>query len=205
LDVGAGAGAASLGHAGHLTELTAVDTDPSILDALVERATALELPVRTIVGQWPDVADQAPVADVVVCHHVFYNVAALDAFATALTRHARRRVVVELTSAHPLRVLNPLWKQLHDLDRPTRPTAEDAVAVLAEAGIEAHEQRWRRGPRPPYPSFNDLVATTRRRLCLPPERDADLAGALQAAGVDPANPRDLSSDEVVTLWWDINA
>jgi SAM-dependent methyltransferase len=202
VDVGAGAGAASLAHAAHLTELTAVDTDESILDALVARAAALSLPVRTIVGRWPQVAPETPVADVVVCHHVFYNVAALDAFATALTGHARRRVVVELTAAHPVRVLNPLWKRLHDLDRPTGPTADDAVAVLREAGIDPHEQRWRRGPRPPHPSFEHLVATTRRRLCLPAERDAELADALTELGVDPAQPRDLSADEVVTLWWD---
>jgi hypothetical protein len=202
LDVGAGAGAASLAHHAHLTDLTAVDTDRSILDALVERAAALDLPVRTVVGRWPDAADETDVADVVVCHHVFYNVAPLDAFAVALTDHAHRRVVVELTAAHPLRVLNPLWKRLHDLDRPTGPTADDAVAVLREAGLDPHQERWRRAPRPAYPSFDDLVATTRRRLCLPPDRDGELADALVESGVDPARPRDLSADEVVTLWWD---
>ena len=201
MDVGAGAGAASLAHAANLEHLTAVDTDPSILDALVERAAALGLPVSTVVGRWPDVAAETSVADVVVCHHVFYNVAPLDAFARALTDHAGRRVVVELTAAHPVRVLNPLWKRLHDLDRPTGPTADDAVAVLREAGLDPRQERWRRGPRPPYPSFDDLVATTRRRLCLPVERSDELAEALVDMGVDPAEPRDLSADEVVTLWW----
>jgi hypothetical protein len=142
------------------------------------------------------------VADVVVCHHVFYNVAPLDAFAAALTDHARRRVVVELTATHPLRTLNPLWKRLHDLDRPDGPTADDAAAVLREIGIDPHVERWRRGPRPPYPSLADLVAITRRRLCLPPERDDEVAAALIEFGVDPDHPRDLSADEVVTLWWD---
>jgi hypothetical protein len=202
LDVGAGAGAASLAHHASLTGLTAVDTDPSILEALEARANPLGLTVRAVVGRWPDVAEQTDVADVVVCHHVFYNVALLDAFAAALTDHARRRVVVELTAAHPLRVLNPLWKRLHDLDRPSGPTAEDALAVLREAGLDAHHERWRRAARPAYPSFDDLVATTRRRLCLPPERDGELADALVEFGVDPDHPRDLSADEVVTLWWD---
>ena len=205
LDVGAGAGAASLPHAARLTELTAVDTNPSILDELRARAEALGLAFHLVVGQWPDVAAATPVADVVVCHHVFYNVAALDAFARALTEHARRRVVVELTSAHPMHVLNPLWMRLQDLDRPDGPTAEDAVAVLREAGIEARSRRWRRPPRPAYPSLDDLVATTRRRLCLPPERDAELVAALLDHGVDPERPRDLSADEVVTLWWDGDA
>jgi hypothetical protein len=139
-----------------------------------------------------------------VCHHVFYNVADLDAFALALTEHARRRVVVELTPAHPLRVLNPLWKRLHDLDRPAGPTAADAVAVLREAGLAPREERWRRGPRPAHPSFDALLAVTRQRLCLPPDRSDELAAALLDLGVDPADPRDIgpAEDGMVTLWWE---
>lgn len=204
LDVGAGAGAASLPLAPWTTGLTAVDTHAGMLAALTERAMRLGVSVRTIEGRWPDVADQAPTVDVVVCHHVAYNVAGLAEFATALTGHARRRVVLELTEAHPLRVLNPLWLRLHGLERPSGPTAEDAVAVLREAGIAPHEERWLRPPRPEYGSFDELLAATRRRLCLPPERDGELTRALLDLGVDPEHPRDLgaSGDDLVTLWWD---
>ena len=44
---------------------------------------------------WPDVASQAPPADVVVSSHVLYNVPDIGPFLVALHEHARRRVVVE--------------------------------------------------------------------------------------------------------------
>jgi SAM-dependent methyltransferase len=203
LDVGAGAGAASLPLAPWTTELTAVDSHAGMLAALAERADRLGLTAHTVEGRWPDVAGAVPAADVVVCHHVTYNVPDLADFAIALTDHARRRVVLELTDAHPMRVLNPLWLSLHGLERPSGPTATDAVAVLREAGITPQERRWQRPPRPEYGSFDELVASTRRRLCLPPERDEELTRALLDLGVDPEHPRDLGSsgDELVTLWW----
>jgi len=206
LDVGAGAGAASLPLAPRTSELIAVDSNPSMLDALTQRSARLGLPTRTIVGRWPDVAGDTPVADVVVCHHVFYNAPDLDEFALALSTHARRRVVVELTRAHPMRVLNPLWRMFHDLDRPEGPTTTGAVAVLSEIGIALYEAEWHRPPRPEYGSFDALVAVTRRRLCLPPERDRELADALIGLGVDPAHPRDLGAtgDDLTTLWWNVD-
>jgi hypothetical protein len=174
-----------------------------MLAALTERAVRLGLTAHTVEGRWPDVAGEVPVADVVVCHHVAYNVPDLASFAVALTGHARRRVVLELTDAHPMRVLNPLWLRLHGLERPSGPVAADAVAVLREAGIAPEERHWQRPPRPEYGSFDELITATRRRLCLPPERDGELTEALLDLGVDPEHPRDLgaSGDELVTLWW----
>jgi SAM-dependent methyltransferase len=204
LDVGAGAGAASLPLAAWTRRLTAVDSSPSMVDALAERASRLGVELVTVTGSWPEVAGTVPAVDVAVCHHVAYNVPDLGAFALALHEHARRRVVIELTAGHPMRLLNPLWKVLHDLDRPTGPTAEDAVAVLRDAGLDPQAEAWQRPPRPEYPSFDELVAITRRRICLPPSRSDELAAALVDLGVDPAHPRDLtvSGPDVVTLWWD---
>ena len=205
LDVGAGAGAASLPLARATTELCAVDPSRAMLDALAVRASALNLPTRLVEGTWPEAAATVDEADVVVCHHVLYNVADLAPFARALTDHARRRVVVELPPAHPMRALNPLWLRLHDLRRPDDPTADDAMAVLTELGLEVHQERWPRPPRTPYGSFVDMVATTRRRLCLPAGRESELADALMELGVDPDHPVDLADrdgDELVTLWWD---
>jgi SAM-dependent methyltransferase len=205
LDVGAGAGAASLPLARATTELTAVDPSRAMLDALAARASALNLPTRLVQGTWPEASSTVDEADVVLCHHVFYNVQDLVPFARALTDHARRRVVVELPPAHPMRALNPLWLRLHDLRRPEGPTADDAVAVLTELGLDVHRERWPRPPRTPYGSFMDMVASTRRRLCLPAERDPELSDALMELGVDPAHPVDLpdrEGDELVTLWWD---
>jgi SAM-dependent methyltransferase len=201
LDVGCGAGAASLPLG---APITGVDVSSEMLAALAERAQRLGLELRTVEGRWPDVADETPVADVVVCHHVAYNVPELGPFATALTDHARRRVVIELTPHHPMTPLNPLWTALHGLDRPTGPTARDAVDVLREVGIVAAVETSPRPPRAEYTSFADMVAVTRRRLCLPPERDPDVAAELRRLGVDPEHPRDLAppEDTLVTLWCD---
>lgn len=190
LDVGAGAGAASLPLAARITELVAVDTSPQMLAELTARAGRLRLPVRAVTGRWPDVAPEVPVADVVVCQHVCYNVPDLAAFALALAGHARRRVVVELTARHPMWTLNPYWKILHGLDRPDGPTAGDAVAVLREAGLDPAVERWSR-PQTAPPD----IEGTRRALCLPAERSGELAALMREQPLPPTR-------DVVTLWWD---
>jgi SAM-dependent methyltransferase len=206
LDVGAGAGSASLPLAPLATRITAVDASGAMLAEFARLAEGTGgASIRTVLGSWPDVAALVEPADVVVCHHVAYNVPDLAAFALALHEHARRRVVLELTALHPFSSLNPLWTQLHGLARPTGPTAEDAAAVLREAGLVPVLEAWPRPPRPEHPSFAELVATTRRRLCLPPERTDDLVRVLLELGVDPKHPLDLpvADDRVVTLWWDV--
>jgi SAM-dependent methyltransferase len=203
LDVGAGAGAASLPLLPWCTELTAVDTDGQMLALLGERAAAAGVPATLIEGGWPDVAPDAGPADVVTCHHVTYNVPRIEPFLTALTETARRTVVVEMTAVHPLASLNDLWLRFHGLRRPVGPTADDLLAILAELGIWAEQERWRRPGGTDYASFAELTDVTRRRLCLPPGRSADVAAALVDSGVDPMHPVDLGSSgrEVVTIWW----
>ncbi len=142
LDVGVGAGAASLPLAPPAASITGVDSSPVMLDALADLASARGVAHTAVLGTWPDVASAVKAADVCVCHHVFYNVADLGPFASALTSHARRRVVVELTASHPQSILNPLWWHFHRLRRPSGPTADDAMAALAEAGIPVQSERW---------------------------------------------------------------
>jgi len=103
---------------------------------------------RTVEGPWPDVAARVDVADVVVCANVAYNVPDLAGFALALTDHARHRVVLELTSHHPMSVLNDLWLMFHDLRRPDAPTADHCEAVLRESGLDPRRTDW----APPGPS-----------------------------------------------------
>jgi SAM-dependent methyltransferase len=203
LDVGAGAGSASLPLGTHLTGVTAVDTDDALLDAFAARAAALGVPVRLVCGRWPDVAAEVEPADVVVCAHVFYNVPDLGPFAAALTAHARRRVVVELTRRHPLTSLNPLWERLHGITRPEGPTVDDAIAALAEIGVRPRVTRWSRPAEPAYESFDDLVDVTRRRLCLPTEAAADVRAALLDLGATERGLPDLGSSgrHVATLSW----
>lgn len=178
LDVGAGAGAASLpltpGH------LHAVDTQPSMLSALARDAATAGVTVTTYDGEWPSIADQVPVCDVVVCAHVAYNVPDLPAFARALTSHARVLVVMELHHEHPWVPLGPLWLAVHQQSRPDGPTASLAVKVLAEAGIVADVTEWLRPALDLtgelFPAYVDF---TRRRLCLPADRTDEVASLVR--------------------------
>jgi precorrin-6B methylase 2 len=191
LDVGAGGGAASLPLCPPATAVTAVDQSPEMLAKFAGLAEPKGIRHREVEGLWPDVADQVGPFDVVVCNHVFYNVGDLVPFVTALTDHARHRVVVEMTATHPQALLNPLWEHFHGLARPTRPTADDAIAVLRDLGLEVGVEefdgpiRWLHGHR------DEVVAFTRRRLCLPAERDPEVAALLP-----PPEPRPH-----VALWW----
>jgi SAM-dependent methyltransferase len=203
LDVGSGAGAACLPLLSRCTALTAVDTDDGMLALLGGRATAAGLTPALVQGAWPEAAAQAGPADVVTCHNVVYNAPQIGPFLAALTAAARRLVVVEMTPAHPLTSLNDLWLRFHGVHRPDGPTADDLLAILAALGIQAGHERWQRVTGNDYASFADLVDVTRRRLCLPPERSAEVAEALEESGVDAVSPCDLgtSGRDVVTIWW----
>jgi SAM-dependent methyltransferase len=203
LDVGSGAGAASLPLLPRCAGLIAVDSDADMLALLGERATAAGVAARLVCGQWPGAAAAAGVADLVTCHHVTYNVPLIEPFVVALTAAARRLVVVEMTARHPLESLNRLWLKFHGLRRPQGPTAGDLLAILAALGIETGYARWSRPGGADYASFAELTDVTRRRLCLPPERADDVGAALVESGVDPDQPVDLgtSGREVFTIWW----
>ena len=203
LDVGSGAGTASLPLLPRCTALTAVDADARLLTELARHAAASRVEPRLVTGRWPDVAAAAGEADVVTCHHVLYNVPDIEPFLAALTAAARRIVVVELTAVHPLTSLNALWERFWGLARPDGPTADDVLAILAAMGLRTSSERWKRPAGRDYASFAEMTDVTRRRLCLPPERADEVAQALTDLGVDPSHPVDLGSSgrEVVTIWW----
>ena len=193
LDVGVGAGAASLRlPAGHVI---GVDPDAELLEAFTARAARRGIRSTAIQGAWPDVESRTPSAHVAVCHHVVYNVGDLAGFATALTAHAERRVVIELTAVHPMTWLSPYWEALHGIRQPDQPTVDDAVALLTGLGLEVRQQRWRRPVQMIGENDVDAVARIARRLCLPPDRHDELA--LVLARDPPPTERD-----VVTLWWE---
>jgi SAM-dependent methyltransferase len=194
IDVGVGGGAASLPLAPAATSITGVDQSEAMLASFTAAATERGVSHRAVHGEWPAVAPEAGTADVVVCHHVFYNVPGLGPFVEALSQAARRRVVVEMTAVHPASTLSPLWRHFHRLERPTTPTYEDAVAVLAELGLRPDIETWDRPPRRRMVERRELVAFARRRLCLSPERDAEIEALLgERTSWAPAGG--------VTLWW----
>jgi SAM-dependent methyltransferase len=177
LDVGCGGGIASLALVPPATELVGVDERPAALSGFVAAASAAGAPASAVDGRWPEVADKVEPADVVVCHHVLYNAPDLPPFVEALTAKARRLVVVELTAVHPLVYLAPLWRRFWDVERPPGPRADDALDVLRELGYEPEVEL---GHRPPghWRSPEQQVHLARKRLCLPAERDPEVADAL---------------------------
>jgi SAM-dependent methyltransferase len=194
LDVGCGAGAASLPVVPPVGRVVGVDEDATMLDAMETLANGL-VPVELVHGRWPDVANEAGEADVAVCANVLYNVADVGPFLEALTEAASERVVLELSAVHPQAPLSPLWRRFWGLARPDRPTADAAGAVVREVlSVVPGEQRWER-PR----SFlgergQGSVAWVRRRLCLTSASDDDIAESL-------AQLPELAPAETVTLWW----
>lgn len=192
LDVGCGSGAAGLALAPPADRVVGVDESPDMLAAFATAAGERSIAYDVVAGRWPDAAADVASADVVVCHHVSYNVPDLVPFAHALSAHARNRVVLEMTARHPLVALAPLWRHFHGLDRPAGPTSDLCRDVLAEAGCDVQMERCT-APARPVP-FEARVAFTRKRLCLPVEREPEVAALLRAEA--PAPPREL-----VTLWW----
>lgn len=205
LDVGVGAGAASLPLASQASLVVGVDASEEMLAAFREAAGRAGARVQTIAGLWPDVASDAPHVHVAVCAHVLYNVQDLEPFVRALEEHAERRVVLELTQTHPLAWMNELWLRFHDLRRPDRPSADDAVAALRQLGIAVQVERTvRRSRSGGFERREEAIAVVRRRLCLGSDRDEEIAEALgpQLEEDDGAWSAGPLEQAVVTLWWD---
>jgi SAM-dependent methyltransferase len=195
LDVGCGGGRAALSLVPPAELVIGVDQSPAMLAEFGRAAAAAGVSSTTIEGRWPDVAILTPAADVVVCHHVAYNVADIEPFLLALTAHARLAVVLVLPPRHPLSAWNDAWRHFWGLERPTEPTADDLAEVLAGLGLDA--ERWD-VPRPPLARATgdetSRVGSARRRLCLTEDRDDELAAYL-----DTHEP-EWSDTNVVFRW-----
>jgi SAM-dependent methyltransferase len=195
LDVGCGGGRAALSLVPPAELVIGVDQSPAMLAEFARAAAAAGVSSTTIEGRWPDVAILTPAADVVVCHHVAYNVADIEPFLLALTAHARLAVVLVLPPRHPLSAWNDAWRHFWGLERPTEPTADDLVEVLAGLGLDP--ERWD-VPRPPLARATadaaSHVGSARRRLCLTEDRDEELAAYL-----DTHEP-EWSDTNVVFRW-----
>lgn len=192
LDVGCGGGRAAFGLVPPTQMVFGFDQQQSMLKVFVEEAATRDVRAQTILGSWPNDAGDAPQCDVVICHHVVYNVANLAAFMTELTAHAERRVVIELTLRHPLSNLSAAWSRFWGLERPNSPTARDALSVALALGMKAHYETFVLPDEKTRVSDRD-VEHTRVRLCLPASRDSDVRDFLES--------RRNSPRELATIWW----
>lgn len=196
LDVGCGGGIAAfaLTAASHVI---GVDHQAEMLEMFAANAKNRGLTFEIFEGFWPQVATEVPGADVVVCHHVVYNVADIGPFLKALNAHAKHRVVIEMPTRHPLSNLSGAWKHFWNLERPSTPGPEDLLKVLNEIGIDAHVEYWVGALRDRSDIDRDSEFM-RVRLCLPPKRLGEVREYLMQ------NPLP-SQREIATIWWDINA
>ena len=181
LDIGVGRGRASLPIAvSGRFRLIGVDESLEMLTGFTEDARRRSVHVETIEGRWPDVAPNTPIGDVAMAANVAYNVADIVPFVQAMIDHAAVAVVLEVTGSHPWAHLAPLYREVHDLDRPDGPTADDLVAVIAEmTGEEPVLHSWERQGHVWYESWDELLDHYGRRLVVPKAERPDLRRILE--------------------------
>jgi hypothetical protein len=205
LDIGVGGGGTSLPLHGIAARIIGVDRSPSMLEAFASAASATGAAWTGVVGAWPAVSPLVPAADVVTCGHVLYNVQDIAPFVRALETHARRRVVLEITERHPWAWMGDLWLRFHGLERPPGPTADDALAALAELEISATKEERTTDGHAGFERREEAVALIRQRLCLPVSRDLEVEEALGGRLIrhEERWSAGLRAGRLVTLWWDV--
>ncbi|MBI3428455.1 MAG: methyltransferase domain-containing protein [Actinobacteria bacterium] len=196
LDVGCGGGIAAFAVVPPASHLFGVDHQSEMLEMFTANALSRGVSSEVFEGFWPEVAPRVPNVDVVLSHHVAYNVADIGPFLSELDSHAKLRVVIEIPTHHPLTNISDAWKYFWNLDRPTTPTAADLVDVLREIGITAQSHYWS-GPLRDAPDFDQESEILRIRLCLPPGRLGEVKDFL----LDHPMPRQR---DLATIWWDVN-
>jgi len=195
LDVGCGGGIAAFAVTPPATHVIGVDHQSEMLEMFTVNASSRAVSSEVFAGFWPSIAEQVPKADIVVTHHVAYNVADIVPFLQALNSHAKNRVVIEIPTHHPLTHMSAAWKYFWNLDRPSSPSAMDLVEVLKEIGIRAHWNIWP-GPLRESADIDQESEFLRIRLCLPPERLGEVKDFLRDHPVPPQR-------ELATIWWDV--
>ena len=89
--------------------------------------------------------------------------------------HARIAAVLEITERHPWAHLAPLYRAVHDLDRPDGPTVDDLVAVIVEmTRVAPVVHHWERHGHVWYESWGELLDHYGRRLVVPKARRQEL-------------------------------
>ena len=195
LDIGCGGGVATFAITPPAQHVIGVDEQEAMLELYERNAHKYGVTVETVLGQWPAVADQTPIADVVTVHHVVFNVGEIAPFLKELNSHARKRVVIEAPVVHPMSNMSDGWKHFWNIIRPTVPHAGDLFNVLEELGIKANVEYFESEILldKKVEGANGFI---RRRLCLPEERQGEIDAFLEA------HPRP-DRRQLAVIWWDI--
>ena len=194
LDIGCGGGIGAFALTGKISRAIGVDHQQEMLDMFKENADQRNISSSLHLGFWPAVENEVEAADVVVVHHVLYNVQDVIPFVKALDSHAKKRVVIEIPQTHPLTTMNAAWKHFWNLDRPTDPTPQDLMAVLTEMGIDAHLQLWE-GEMRMEQETPEAMNDRRIRLCLPSSKLDEVTNFFKTHQFPKSRP-------LATIWWD---
>jgi SAM-dependent methyltransferase len=195
LDIGCGGGIATFALVPDVKIGVGVDQQEPMLAMYERNAAKFGVSVVGVLGNWPDVADNAPVCDVAAAHHVVYNVAEIVPFLRALNEHARNRVVLEMPTTHPLSSMSEAWRHFWALDRPTAPTPRELVSVIEEIGYQPRLEVWN-GPMRTEVNLDQAARFMRIRLCLPEDREGEVREFL----LSHEAPQQRS---LATVWWDV--
>jgi len=195
LDIGCGGGIAAFAMGSKAARVIGVDHQDEMLEMFAKNAKERQIDSKVHEGFWPAIESEVEVADVSVAHHIVYNVQDIVPFLTAMSSHARKRVVLEMPQHHPLSNLTEAWKYFWKLDRPVDPTPQDLMNVLKELNIDAQIQLWN-GQLRQESNMDDAVHFTRIRLCLPKSRESEVREFLESHPASQVRP-------LATIWWDI--
>lgn len=195
LDIGCGGGVATYAITPPASHVIGVDEQEAMLELYSKNALKFGVTSETVLGQWPEIADKTPIADVVTVHHVVFNVGNIAPFLLALNSHARKRVVIEAPVVHPMSNMSDGWKHFWNVTRPTVPVAGDLIAVLEELGIKANIEYFESEILldKKVDGGNGFI---RRRLCLPESRQSEV-DAFIAENPMPERRK------LAVIWWDI--
>lgn len=178
-DIGAGTGRASLPLARGGHRVIAIEKDAGMADGLGSLVRDPGLDVEIVIGAFPDVAD-LPRVDVAMAANVVYDVADIQPFLQGMHDMADGWVVLELTERHPWTEMGRYFRSIHDLDRPTGPTARDLVRVIDEVfGIEPRVREWSRPPGLYFENWDEVLAYYGKRLAVPDHRRRELTPLLE--------------------------
>ena len=182
IDIGVGGGATSLPLAGRAGSIVGIDAQADMLDGFLANAAAAGVEARGVTGTWPDAAAEVEPADVVVAGHVLYNVSGDRAVrpragcARAQPRGPRaHREASARLDARPLAAIpRPRTAGRADGGRCASPCS------ASWGSPSEREERVVAGERVSggFGRREDAIHSIRKRLCLPADRDAEIADAL---------------------------
>ena len=211
LDVGAGTGRHTVALARHARRAVALDPSPAMLRFLREDIASQGLSnVDVIEGSWPEAAEQASEADIVISAHVLYPIEDVVSFLRALDGHARRFCFLHLMVRQPWFDQLRLWEAVHDEPRRPQPTYIEAVNVLHQLGCPANvEVAWVEMMRA-FADLDDALDRFAESVAVgdDPERRRRLRDALSQR-LEPSADGRLAFPErrypLATVWWEAGA